>query len=183
VSRPAIFLDRDGVINADHGYVYQWSDFEILPGVEQALAALQAMGYALVIVTNQSGIGRGLYNESDVESLHNALREHLAKHNIELSGIYFCPHHPSAAKGAYLQDCTCRKPAPGLLLAAGEELNIDFSRSVMVGDKSSDMEAGRRAGLSRLFWVNDQASDTIADVTRVASLAQLPALLSSVEGG
>ena len=183
MSRPAIFLDRDGVINADHGYVYQWSDFEILPGVEQALAALQAMGYALVIVTNQSGIGRGLYNESDVESLHNALREHLTKHNIELSGIYFCPHHPSAAKGAYLQDCTCRKPAPGLLLAAGEELNIDFSRSVMVGDKSSDMEAGRRAGLSRLFWVNNQASDTIADVTRVASLAQLPALLSSVEGG
>ena len=149
----AAFLDRDGVINADHGYVVRWEDFKRLPGVEAALRELQDLGYQLVIVTNQSGIGRGVYTELDFATLNEALRAHLATYQVNIAGIYHCPHHPSEAQGRYLQVCDCRKPAPGLLLAAIADLGIDPEQSIMVGDKPSDMEAALRAGVARRFQV------------------------------
>ena len=175
VGAPAAFLDRDGVINADHGYVVRWEDFELLPGVEAALRALQDLGYQLVIVTNQSGIGRGLYTELDFAALNEALRTHLGISGVDIAGIYHCPHHPSEARGEYLQVCDCRKPAPGLLLAAIADLGIDPEQSIMVGDKPSDMEAALRAGVARRFQVTTGAVEP--GVTAVESLSDVVELL------
>jgi len=171
----AAFLDRDGVINADHGYVVRWEDFELLPGVEVALQDLQSLGYQLVIVTNQSGIGRGLYTELDFAALNDALRAHLGANGIDIAGIYHCPHHPSEAQGEYLQVCDCRKPAPGLLRAAIEDLGIYPEKSIMVGDKPSDMEAALRAGVAKRFHVTKGAIES--GVTAVDSLSDVVNLL------
>lgn len=147
--RPAAFLDRDGVINIDHGYVYRWEDFAFVPGAVDAMRRLQAAGYALVIVTNQSGIARGYYDEAALLSLHEALRENLARQGVQLDAIEYCPHLPGATLARYGIDCDCRKPAPGMILRSAEALGIDLAGSLMFGDKSSDIEAGRAAGVGR----------------------------------
>lgn len=148
-ARKAAFLDRDGVINVDHGYVYRWEDFAFVPGAVESLRRLQASGYALVIVTNQSGIARGYYDEAALQRLHEALREHLARQGVTLAAIDYCPHLPDASVARYALDCDCRKPAPGMLLRTAEALGLDLAASLMFGDKPSDIEAGRRAGVGR----------------------------------
>ncbi|CAM3750333.1 D-glycero-beta-D-manno-heptose 1,7-bisphosphate 7-phosphatase [Roseateles saccharophilus] len=147
--RKAAFLDRDGVINIDHGYVYRWEDFAYVPGVVQALLRLQAAGYALVIVTNQSGIARGYYDEAALQSLHDALRTDLVQQGVTLDAIEYCPHLPDGSVARYAVDCDCRKPAPGMLLRSAKALGIALADSLMFGDKFSDIEAGRAAGVGR----------------------------------
>ena len=150
----AVFLDRDGVINVDHGYVSSWDQFEFLPGVPAALWQLQSAGYVLVVVSNQSGIGRGLYSEADLAALNHRLHRYLLdKRGVEITQFYHCPHHPTEALPQWRQTCHCRKPAPGMIEQACAELHIDPSSSLMVGDKVSDMEAGQAAGVGRLFRV------------------------------
>ncbi len=144
--RRAAFLDRDGVINVDHGYVHRVKDFKWVPGVLEAAKVLFDAGYLLVVVTNQSGIGRGFYSVQDFARLTRWMADAFIKAEAPLSGVYFCPHHPAKAVGKYLCDCNCRKPKPGLLLRAAEELDIDINRSIMFGDKASDCTAGRLAG-------------------------------------
>lgn len=163
--RKAAFLDRDGVVNIDHGYVYRWEDFAFVPGAVSAMRRLQAAGYALVIVTNQSGIARGYYDEAALQRLHEALREHLAKQGVTLAAIEYCPHLPSATVARYALDCDCRKPAPGMLLRAAQALGIDLASSLMFGDKPSDVEAGRRAGVGRcvLLATNGEAGAAAVD--------------------
>ena len=152
--RRAVFLDRDGVINVDHGYVSSWDQFEFLPGVPAALRQLQSAGYVLVVVSNQSGIGRGLYTESDLAALNRRVYRYLLDdHGVEIAQFYHCPHHPTEALPEWRQQCYCRKPAPGMIEQACAELHIDPGNSVMVGDKASDMEAGQSAGVGRLFRV------------------------------
>jgi D-glycero-D-manno-heptose 1,7-bisphosphate phosphatase len=146
--RPAAFLDRDGVINVDHGYTYRIDDFEFVDGTLAAAARLHAMGFALVVVTNQSGIGRGLYTVADFEGLTAWMRAQFAAAGAPLAGVYWCPHHPVDAVGAYRRDCDCRKPAPGMLLAAMRDLDLDPARSVLFGDKHSDLEAAATAGVA-----------------------------------
>ena len=153
----AAFLDRDGVINVDHGYVSRWEDFEFLPGVPEALLSLEKAGYQLIVISNQSGIGRGFYSETDLEELNRRIAHHLQEHwAIEMTGFYHCPHHPTDALGDYLTRCECRKPAPGMILRAAEEHNIDLAGSLLVGDKRSDIEAGKAAGVGRLFHVSTE---------------------------
>ena len=174
--RPAVFLDRDGVLNRDRGYVAHARDFEFLPGILSALQSLQAVGYPLVVVTNQSGIGRGYYNEEDYQTLTCWMREQLLAAGIKLTAIYHCPHAPELA-------CACRKPAPGMLLQAAREYQLDLARSWMVGDKPSDMAAARRAGVGRTVLVRSgkplidtSEADAICD-----SLADFPQLLARSE--
>ena len=138
----ALFLDRDGVVNVDHGYLYEPEKFEFVDGVFSACKAFVDAGYKLIIVTNQSGIGRGYYTEADFHALSNWVIAQFAEHNITVSGIYFCPHHPN-----YNGQCNCRKPNPGMILKAKNDLKIDLKQSILVGDKNSDIDAGLNAGI------------------------------------
>ena len=176
----AVFLDRDGVINVDHGYVSTWEQFEFLPGASEALRELQDAGYLLIIVSNQSGIGRGYYSERDLHTLNQAIAEHLdSTLGVTLSGFYHCPHHPTEAEGEFRQQCDCRKPAPGMIQQAVLDHGIDVETSLLVGDKDSDMEAGRAAGVARLFKVVDSAQlgASAPDIQFVTALSEVPSLL------
>lgn len=176
----AVFLDRDGVINVDHGYVSTWERFEFLPGVPNALRALQDAGYLLIVVSNQSGIGRGYYCEADVESLNQAVAQHLCSTvGVTLSEFYHCPHHPTEAEGEFRRQCDCRKPAPGMIRQAVLDHGIDLKTSLLVGDKDSDIEAGRAAGVARLFKVVDspQTATPAGDVQLVIGLSEVPGYL------
>ncbi|MDK2797250.1 MAG: D-glycero-D-manno-heptose 1,7-bisphosphate phosphatase [Tepidiphilus sp.] len=151
--KPAVFLDRDGVLNEDRGYVHRWEDFSFLPGAIDALRQLQQQGYLLVVITNQSAVARGLCAEADVLALHERMCAFLREQGIELAGIYYCPHHPQGSVSDYAIVCSCRKPEPGMILRAAREHGIDLSRSLLVGDKLSDLEAGRAAGIPSLYLV------------------------------
>ena len=153
MSRAVIFLDRDGVINQDHGYVSTRDNFVFIDGVIGAMKQLKEKGYQLVVVTNQSGIARGLFTEDDFISLTEWMDWSLADHDIDLDGIYFCPHHPTEGTGPNTQVCQCRKPAPGMFLEAIADLNVDVSASYMVGDKESDLQAAQAAGVANLILV------------------------------
>ena len=176
----AVFLDRDGVINVDHGYVSTWEQFEFLPGASEALRELQDAGYLLIIVSNQSGIGRGYYSERDLHTLNQAIAEHLdSTLGVTLSGFYHCPHHPTEAEGEFRQQCECRKPAPGMIQQAVSDHGIDLNTSLLVGDKDSDIEAGRAAGVAKLFKVVDsvQLGASAPDFQLVTALSEVPSLL------
>jgi D-glycero-D-manno-heptose 1,7-bisphosphate phosphatase len=144
--KKAAFLDRDGVINIDRAYVHTREEFDWVPGVLEGARALRDAGYLLVVVTNQSGIGRGYYSEEDFLKLTAWMKKQFAAAGAPLSGVYFCPHHPEKALPPYRIDCSCRKPKPGMLLRAADELGIALGESIMFGDKPSDMTAGRLAG-------------------------------------
>ncbi|MDR0549520.1 MAG: D-glycero-beta-D-manno-heptose 1,7-bisphosphate 7-phosphatase [Deltaproteobacteria bacterium] len=147
----AVFLDRDGVLNEERGYLWLWSDWRWLPGVILALTRLKKAAYKLVVVTNQSGVAKGLYQESDVIALHRRVAEDLAQNGLVLDGYYYCPHHPDFPASPGDDPCACRKPAPGLILAAAKDLDLDLSRSYLVGDKLSDLEAARAAGVKPIL--------------------------------
>jgi D-glycero-D-manno-heptose 1,7-bisphosphate phosphatase len=151
--RKAAFLDRDGVINVDHGYVSSPEQFEFIDGVFDACRHLQQQGYLLIVVTNQSGIGRGYYNEQQFHSLTDWMKAQFESHGVTLTDVFFCPHHPVNANPPYQIDCDCRKPAPGMLLQAIEKYQIDPNQSLMLGDKKADMQAAKAAGVGRKVLV------------------------------
>ena len=157
--RRAAFLDRDGVINIDRGFVSRVDEFEFVPGVLAAARAIAERDYALVVVTNQSGIGRGLYSEEEFLALTQWMHECFAAAGAPLAGVYFCPHHPTHGLGAYRVACDCRKPGPGMLLQAAKELQLDLARSILFGDRNSDLVAARLAGVPHriLLGVNGRA--------------------------
>jgi D-glycero-D-manno-heptose 1,7-bisphosphate phosphatase len=160
--RRAAFLDRDGVINVDRGYVYQREDFEFVPGVLEGARRLHDMGFLLVVTSNQSGIGRGLYSEAEFNALTTWMRNEFLAAGVPLAGVYFCPHHPTEALGEYRRTCQCRKPAPGMLLAAAHDLGINLTSSAMFGDKTSDLEAARTAGVPIRVLLGTDARETPA---------------------
>jgi D-glycero-D-manno-heptose 1,7-bisphosphate phosphatase len=139
--RPAIFLDRDGTINVEVNYLHRVADFVMIPGAAEAIACLNRAGWPVIVVTNQAGIARGLYDEVALELLHAHLQQELAQHGAHIDAFFFCPHHP-----AFTGPCACRKPAPGMLLRAAKEHAIDLARSWLIGDSAGDMGAGRAAG-------------------------------------
>ena len=177
--RPAAFLDRDGVINVDHGYVSQVADFAFLPGVLDAARALHERGLALVVITNQAGIARGMYGEAEFAALTAWMRERFAQAGAPLAGVYHCPHHPTEGVGALRVRCPCRKPAPGMILDAARDLALDLPRSVIFGDKCDDMRAGLAAGVGLRVFLGKDGKGLPADPCddgqahlRYASLAQ-----------
>ncbi len=140
--RPALFLDRDGVINRERGeHTWRMEEFEVLPGVIEALSSAQAAGHALIIITNQSGIGLGLYGYKQVEDVHGYLHHMLTGHGVQLADILYCPHHPTGGR------CLCRKPGGLLFERAMARHGIDASRSVMIGDRQRDIDAANSAGV------------------------------------
>lgn len=177
---PAAFLDRDGVINRDHGYVGRAEDFEFLPGVLAACAILGAWGFRLVVVTNQSGIARGRYTEADFLRLSDWMRGRFAQAGAPLAGVYHCPHHPEGTVAALRRACDCRKPAPGLLLRAIDELGLDPRRSVLFGDKRSDLQAARAAGLARAVLLATDGLHWDPAVPAAEACARHPTLAAAV---
>ena len=150
---PAVFLDRDGVLIEDVELLTDVSGIRLLPGVAEALVILKEAGYALLVVSNQAVVARGLLSETEVRVLENEVEIRLVQEGAPpLDGFYFCPHHPKATLAAFRRVCECRKPRPGMLLKAAEEHGIDLSRSFMVGDRPTDLLAGARAGC-RTIWV------------------------------
>lgn len=155
MGKKAIFFDRDGVINRDYGYVGSIERFDFLPGVIESLAELKASGYLTILVTNQSGIARGLYTIEDYQKLTDYMQGELAKSNAQFDGIYFCPHHVNAQIEEFRCDCVCRKPKPGMLLWARDEFDLDLAQSVMIGDHASDIEAAMQAEVGHLILVGE----------------------------
>ena len=177
--RKAVFLDRDGVINLDRAYVHRWEDFEFVPGIVDAMRRLKQAGYLLVVVTNQSGIARGYYSEAQYQQLTAQMREALASAGAAVDAVYHCPHHPEGALAPYATDCDCRKPAPGMILQAARELGIDLPGSFLIGDKPSDIDAARAAGVGTSYLV---ASDNPLSVAASTSVSRwsLPACVDLI---
>jgi D-glycero-D-manno-heptose 1,7-bisphosphate phosphatase len=155
-ARRAVFFDRDGTLNVNFGYVHRRQEWEWITGAIDALKSLHEAGFALVIVTNQAGIARGYYEPEDVEALHDWMTSELAVHGVELTGIYYCPHHPDFGE---IKQCACRKPEPGMLLRAAQELDIDLRNSWIIGDQLTDGLAGLSAGTKALVIGNQSAQD------------------------
>ncbi|MEH0687671.1 D-glycero-beta-D-manno-heptose 1,7-bisphosphate 7-phosphatase [Vibrio cholerae] len=179
MAKPAVFLDRDGVINVDHGYVHDEHDFEFIDGVFEATKQLKQMGYLLVLVTNQSGIARGKFSEDRFLSLTQWMDWNFVDHGVEFDGFYYCPHHPDYGDD---RDCECRKPKPGMFQSAQRFLDIDMAKSVMVGDKAQDLMAAEAAGVGQKILVRSgkpvtEQGEALASVV-LDSLADVPHYLT-----
>lgn len=175
----AVFLDRDGTINVEVEYLSQVDDFQFIPGVPWALKRLKDAGYLLVVVTNQSGIARGYYDEAALAEIHEHMHQDLASFGASLDACYFCPHHPEHGTGDYRTECGCRKPLPGMLERAAADLDIDLAASFMIGDKLADIEAGIAAGCTPMLVLTGYGSK---DVARLPEGVQIfPDLLAAAE--
>lgn len=181
MKRSAAFLDRDGVINVDHGYVSRVADFAWVPGVLSAAMRLHRHGFALVVVTNQSGIGRGYYSEHDFLALTDWMRGEFAQAGAPVAGVYFCPHHPSAALGSLRLDCVCRKPAPGMLLRAAQDLDLSLPDSVLFGDKPTDLQAAQAAGIPQRWLLATNGTDPLEPCADGLATGSAPRLDLAVE--
>jgi D-glycero-D-manno-heptose 1,7-bisphosphate phosphatase len=159
--RRCLFLDRDGVVNHDPGYLHRIEDCRFIDGIFALAQAFAARGFALVIVTNQAGIGRGFFSEADFAALMAWMKGEFARHGAPLDGVYHCPDHPTMGLGRYRRDNDWRKPGPGMLLQAAADLGLDLARSWCIGDKDSDIAAGRAAGIPDLV-LYDPAAGAVA---------------------
>jgi D-glycero-D-manno-heptose 1,7-bisphosphate phosphatase len=144
--RRAVFLDRDGTVNVEKDYLHRPEEFEFIPGSPEAIRLLNDAGFLVIIVTNQSGIGRGYYDEAAVERLHRFMDMELARFDARVDAYYFCPHHPHHGIGEYRRECSCRKPLPGMLVGAAADLAVNLTESWIIGDKRADVAAGLAAG-------------------------------------
>jgi len=184
----AIFLDRDGVINEDRkDYVKHWSEFRFIKGSLKALRQFQEAGIPVVIISNQSAISRGLITKEKLEALHGRMVKRIQKKGGFLSGIYYCPHHPD-------DGCTCRKPRTGLLKRAAQELNLDLTQGIFIGDSLKDIQAGQRAGLRTVLVLSGQGKESLKQILALKSSitphlvvpdlqAAVPLALSWIQGG
>jgi len=173
----ALFLDRDGVINVDHGHVGTRDRFEFMPGVFEMACTAVMLGYGLFIITNQAGIARGLYSEADFNCLMEWVAYEFEERGAPIMKIYHCPHHPDHGPSGGHGECYCRKPAPGLFLTASHEFNIDMEASIVVGDKESDMLAGLAAGVGSLILLGcgpmDQRWSCVASMAEVQHMLEM----------
>lgn len=145
--RPAIFFDRDGVLNVDRGYICCREELEWMPGAIETIKMLNERDYLVFVVTNQSGIARGFYREEDVYEFHSYMAEEVERQGAVIHSFYFCPHHPEGKIAGYATVCKCRKPLPGLIEQACREWSVDLSRSFLIGDRERDLEAANGAGI------------------------------------
>jgi len=155
----AVFLDRDGTVNEEVGYLTDLEKLRLIPGAGAAIKRLNETGFTVVLVTNQSGVARGYFPETLVHEAHARLNEMLDREGARIDAVYYCPHHPTAGNSRYTMDCDCRKPRTGLIDRAVKDLAIDIDHSYMVGDKWSDVELGQRAGVHAILVMSGFAPD------------------------
>lgn len=153
IKHRALFLDKDGVINVDHGYVCTPERTNFIDGIFELCRAATAHGYLNVVVTNQAGIARGYYTEKEFLVYMDWVRGEFRKRHAQLDAVYYCPHHSVHGVGQYQRDCECRKPKPGMLFAAQRDMKLDLAGSLLVGDSQSDLDAGRTVGLRECIQV------------------------------
>lgn len=181
MSRPALFLDRDGVINVDRGYVHRPEQFEFIPGIFDVVRfATQQLGWPVVVVTNQAGIGRGYYDEAAYAAVTQWMCGRFAREDAPIARVYHCPYHPEHGVGPYRLDHPWRKPRPGMILQAASDLDLDLPASAIIGDTLSDMQAGASAGVGLRIRIErgpEAARRGEADDEVVGDLAEALALL------
>jgi len=154
---PALFLDRDGVINVDVAYLHRPKDCQFIPGIFKLVRAANHADYRVFVATNQAGIARGIYSEETFHAFTDWMTGEFARHDALIDKIYYCPHHPDAGVGAYKVPCGCRKPQPGMMLKARDEFQIDMRHSIMVGDNRSDIQAAQAAGIGQVYWLSHES--------------------------
>ncbi|MDR2051004.1 MAG: HAD family hydrolase [Deltaproteobacteria bacterium] len=176
----ALFLDRDGVINRDFGYVYRKEQFEFVDGIFDLTRAARREGYLVIVITNQSGIGRGIYGEADFQALMQWVRVEFEARGTGLDAIYHCPFHPEYGLGGYKRESPCRKPAPGMILQAARDHSLDLASSLLVGDSVTDMQAGEAAGVGRLFLLTGE-DNKYAAAFPISNLRELIPFLTAPE--
>ena len=169
--RPAVFFDRDGVLNVEKNYLHRQEDFEWQTGAPEAIAWLKEQGYLVIVVTNQSGIARGYYAEADMHALHDHMQALLQPYGASIDAFYHCPHLPNGTVPAYARECCCRKPGPGMIEQALADYEIDCSRSFLVGDKPSDVQAAEAAGLDGYLYEGGSLLAFVRNVIKKAESA------------
>ena len=180
-AQPAVFLDRDGVINQESEYVHRIDDFHFIDGVFDACRQLNKAGFRLIVITNQAGIARGYYTEDEFHRLTKWMLDEFTLHGIKIDDVYYCPHHPVHGVGQYLRQCDCRKPGPEMILRAAREHSLDLPQSILVGDKASDIEAGRAAGVGCCVLVLSGHTPAANEMKKAdAILKDLPAVANAL---
>lgn len=161
--RRALFLDRDGVINEEIGYLAYKEDVQFISGIFDLCRRAKELDYVTVVVTNQSGIARGLYSEDQFLELMEWMKEQFTLHQASLDAIYYCPYHPEHGVGIYKKDSEDRKPNPGMIIRAQHDLDLDLNASILVGDRCIDVQAGISAGVGRVFQFNPTGQSVVCD--------------------
>jgi D-glycero-D-manno-heptose 1,7-bisphosphate phosphatase len=162
--RPAVFLDRDGVLNVDTGYIHQIDQLEWIVGAAEAVRLINEAGFYVFVVTNQSGVARGLYAEAAVSRLHAHMQDTLQKQDARIDAFYYCPHHPDGTVKEFAVDCGCRKPMPGMLEQAARDWPIDIGRSFLIGDRDADLAAAATFHIRGIKF--DAQAASLVDVMR-----------------
>ena len=162
--RPAVFFDRDGVLNINTHYTHKPEDFQWIEGAKEAVKFVNEAGYLAFVVTNQSGIGRGYYSEEQFHALMDWAAENLAQAGAHWDGVYFCPNHPLYGIGEYKVECASRNPKPGMILQAAEECAVDLSHSFMIGDSESDRGAAQAAGIAYHHFTGGRLDDLVKSI-------------------
>jgi len=175
VTNAALFLDRDGVVNVDHGYVHRPENFEFLPDIFDLARTARNLGYKVIIITNQAGIGRGYYTEAQFHVLTQWMQQRFEEQNTSIDAVYFCPFHPEYGVGYYRQESEFRKPNPGMFFQAAREHELDLDRCVLVGDKISDIEAAAAAGIPVRFLF--RSTDPCRAAISISELAEVERFL------
>jgi len=150
----AVFIDRDGVVNLDRGYVYKIEDFQFIEGIFDVCRLFQQNNYKIVIISNQSGIGRGYFTADQFNLLNTWMIDAFKKEGVFIERTYYCPHHPEKGIGKYKRECSFRKPNPGMILKAKKDLALDLKKSILIGDKETDIMAGNNAGIAHNYLIN-----------------------------
>ena len=167
LKKPAVFFDRDGVLNIDHGYTYRKQNFEWMPGAIETIKYFNDHNYFVFVITNQSGIARGYYTEQDMHALHKFMSEELGAHGAHIDDFYYCPHYPDSQQERYRTICTCRKPAPGMIEQAFHEWDIDKQHSFLIGDKQSDIQAAETINMSGYLFKGGNLYEFVQGLNRV----------------
>jgi D-glycero-D-manno-heptose 1,7-bisphosphate phosphatase len=170
--KTAVFFDRDGTINKEAGYINSLQDLHIYPNAVEAVRLVNDAGMKVLVITNQSGVARGLIDENFLSEIHGKIRDHLARHGAVIDGFYYCPHHPTIGSEPYRQQCGCRKPEPGMLIRAAEDHGIDLGSSYVIGDHASDIQVAKRVSAKGILVKTGHGLEHIHDDAKPDYIAE-----------